>query len=103
MPRDGEQRGRHQGAAGSLESRRRRLLGKEDFCSGTDQPKEAAATGKGNLGQPRTSPLQLRPGPPLYMRQAYVGNAFTGIPNPLLILANSRKAVFLQDPDAAEV
>lgn len=31
MPRDGEQRGGHRGAGGSLESRRRRrLLGKED-------------------------------------------------------------------------
>lgn len=90
--RDGEQQSGHQEAGGIPESRRRRLLRKEDsFCSGTDQPKEAATIGKGHLGQPRTTPLQLRPGPPLYMLQAYVGKAFPGIPNPLLILANSER------------
>lgn len=68
------------------------------FCSGTDQPKEAAIMGEGNVGQPRTSPLQLRWGPPFYTVQAFVGNAFTGITDPLLHLANGKTAIFPTRP-----
>lgn len=68
------------------------------FRSGMDQPKAAAIMGKGNLGQPRTSPLQLRRGPPFYMLQAFVGKAFIGITDPLLRLANCKMAIFPTRP-----
>lgn len=68
------------------------------LCSGTDQPKEAAITDKGNLGQSWTSPLQLKRGPPFYMLQAFVGNAFIGITDPLLCPANSKMAIFPTRP-----
>lgn len=97
MPRDG--------AAGRTPGRQRKPGEQEEvigqggvLSSGTDQPKKAAITGKGNLGQPRTCPLQLRRGSPFYMLQAFVGNAFRGITDPLLHLANNKKAIFPTRP-----
>lgn len=103
VPRDG--------AAGRTAARRRKPGEQEEVTgqggllgSGTDQPKKAAIMGKGNLGQPRTCPLQPRWGSPFYMLQAFVGNTFRGITDPLLRLANNKTAIFfLQDLDVAEV